>query len=207
MEIYIFENESLVYFKLNENNAPVVRSYPYIEILKRNPSTSYKWSLSNLEELRKFVNSIRKEKNSFINNFVRPKVLVLFPEDIFESERVFLRILFEGFAREIYLIEFFHICQLSIFSISNLVGKKILSLGERLNQTFTQVENSNIIDTEIFDITNMKIQEMEIDLVISNNSEIKYELKSDFFLHGEELRKHLILGSKIYIEYINSISR
>lgn len=204
-EIFIFENESIVYYNLKEINNPVVRNYPYIEILKKNTSTDYKWSISNLEELGKFIISIRSEKKNLINKFLRPKVLVLFPEDIFESERVFLRILFEKFAREIYLIEFFLICQLSIFSISNLVGKNILSVGERLNQTFTQIENSTAYDSKHFDINNTDIQDMYFDLIISHKSEEKSNIKSDFFLKGEELRKHLIAGSKIYIDYINSI--
>lgn len=205
-EIYIFENESLVYYKLKNSNKPIIRNYPYIEILKNNPSTNYKWTISNLKELYKFILTIRNEKENLLNQFLRPKVLVLFPEDIFESEKEFLRILFEKFAREIYLIEFFHICQLSIFSIPNLIGKKILSLGERLNQTFTQVENSTVLDSKLYNIKNLEIQEIDFDLIINHRNEEKNIFRCDLFLHGEELRKNLILGSIRYIEYINSIS-
>ncbi|EOQ88542.1 hypothetical protein LEP1GSC202_0326 [Leptospira yanagawae serovar Saopaulo str. Sao Paulo = ATCC 700523] len=174
-------------------------------MLNKNPSTNYKWSISDFDELGILINSIRSERNNLINKFLRPKVIVLFPEDIFESERVFLRTLFEEFAKEIYNIEFFHICQLSIFSIENLVGKRILSMGDRINQTFTLIENSKTYDSKIFNINDIKIQEMDFDLIISHKSEENSKMKSNFFLKSEELRYHLISGSKIYIDYINSI--
>ncbi|MCW7494849.1 hypothetical protein ND861_19440 [Leptospira sp. 2 VSF19] len=157
-EFFIFENESIVFYTLTDINDPIIRNYPYLEMLNKNPSTNYKWSISDFDELGKLINSIRSERNNLINKFLRPKVIVLFPEDIFESERVFLRTLFEEFAKEIYNIEFFHICQLSIFSIENLVGKRILSMGDRINQTFSLIENSKTYDSKIFNINDIKFK-------------------------------------------------
>ncbi|WP_246837445.1 hypothetical protein [Leptospira congkakensis] len=201
-EVMIFENESLVYFKLRDINKPIVKNYPYLDNLIQNQSTSYKWTISNFDELSKFINSIRSENKSFLNYFIRPKVLVLFPEDIFESERVFFRTLFEQFAREIFLIETFHVCQLSQFSVTDLVGKKILSIGERLNQSFTHVENSEFIESKILDSSIEKIQDSDFDLIISHELDDNTKFKSELFLHGEELRKNVIQGTKKYIEFL-----
>ncbi|PKA10452.1 hypothetical protein CH372_19320 [Leptospira meyeri] len=183
-----------------------MKKYPSLDGLIKNPASKYKWTISGFDELSEFIKSIRSEKKRIKDYFIRPKVLVLFPEDIFESERVFIRLLMEKFAREIYLIESFYACQLSIFSIQNLDDKKILSLGDRLNQSYTYINNAKNIDYKIINDSNEEIQDLNYDLIISHKSEDNSTFKGEVFLHGETLRNHLILGSKKYIEFLNSTS-
>ncbi len=202
MEVLIFGNDSLIYFKLSDIENPAIKNYPYIDNLKEIPSTNYKWSISSFDELGTFIKSVRTERKSFFDYFVKPVVICIFPEDIFESERVFLRNILEEFAREIYLLETFHVCQLNFFTVSNIVGKKILCIGERMNQSFTQIENSKYLESKMFDISNEEIYDSEYDLIIIHKSIDKTKLKSKLILDGEELRDNLIQGSKKYIEFL-----
>ncbi|EOQ86887.1 hypothetical protein LEP1GSC202_0232 [Leptospira yanagawae serovar Saopaulo str. Sao Paulo = ATCC 700523] len=202
-EVVIFENQNLVYFRAQNPNDPTVRNYPYIDTLNQNPSTNYKWSISYFDYLIQLIQSLRSANKHFLDYFMKPKVLVIFPEDIFESERVFLRSLFAELAREIYLAESFHVCQLSVFSFEHLMGKKILTLGERLNQSFTHIENSELMDSELITDLNEKMQCSQFDLIISHKTTNKIPLNDGIFLEGEELRKHLIVGAKMYLDFLN----
>ncbi|MCB1176660.1 MAG: hypothetical protein KDK36_03680 [Leptospiraceae bacterium] len=178
---------------------PVIKNYPYIENLNKNPSTIYKWSISGFNELIDFIKSVRAEKKNFFE-LLKPKVICIFPEDIFESERVFLRTVFEDTTREIYFFESFQICQLNIFTISNIVGKKVLSLGERMNQSYREVENSINLESKIYEISDKEIYDLEFDLIISHKPTDKTNFKSKLFLEGEELRMNLIGGCKKLLE-------
>lgn len=202
-EVMIFENDSLVYFKLWDIENPVIKKYPYIENLNMNPSTNYKWSISGFNELRDFIKAVKAEKKSVFDYVLNPIALCIFPDDIFESERFFLRNLMENCnVREIYLFETIHVCKLNVFTISNMVGKKILCLGERLHQSFMEIENSKYLENKVYDISNEEIYDLDFDLVISNKSIDKTKFKSKLILQGDELRKNLIQGSKKYIEFL-----
>lgn len=201
-EVVIFENQNLVYFRTHNSNDPVVRNYPHIDVLKQNPSTSYKWSISHFDGLLQQIKSLRSTNKHFLDYFIKPKVLVLFPEDIFESERMFFSTLFAEIASEIFLMETFHACQLSVFSFDHLMGKKILSIGERLNQSFTHVEDSKYMNSKIILNLNEELQNTNFDLVICHQSENHTKLNSEVFLQGDELRKHLIVGAKMYIDFL-----
>jgi hypothetical protein len=167
-----------------------------------NPFTNYKWSISSFDELCAFIKAIKAEKKSVFDYVAKPIVICIFPEDIFESERFFLRNLMEKCdVREIYMVETFYACQLNVFTIANIIGKKILCLGERINQSYIEIENSKLLETKLYDISNSEIYDLDFDLIISHKAIDKSKFKSKLILEGEELRKNLILGSKQYIEF------
>lgn len=201
-EVVIFENQNLVYFRTHNANDPISRNYPDIDILNQNPSTKYKWSISHFDGLVQQIKSLRSTNKHFLDYFIRPKVLVIFPEDIFESERMFFSTLFAEVASEIFLMETFHACQLSVFSYDHLMGKKILSIGERLNQSFIHVEDSKYMDSKIIHDLHEELQKTNFDLVICHQSENQIKLNHGVFLQGDELREHLIVGAKMYIDFL-----
>ncbi|MDX1958304.1 MAG: hypothetical protein SFU98_07005, partial [Leptospiraceae bacterium] len=149
-----------------------------------------------------FIKSIKAERKTFLDNFVKPIVLCIFPPDIFESERIFLRdLMAQSGAREIYLSETYSACILSLFTISNTVGKETLCIGERSYQSIKEVKNLEYSETKMYDNSNTEVYDMDFDLVISNKSIDPTKFKTKLILQGEELRIKLIQGIKRLSEH------
>lgn len=199
-EFLIFENDSLVYCRSNNLNKIIVKNYPYLEEFKENSATKYIWSDYGFEELGRFIKSVSKELNNDFSLF-RRKTFCLFPNDIFESERVFLRNLVLGFCytSDIYMVDY-RICLMHTFPPNKHVGKKILYLGERVNILFSE-NGKPKIDYKKFSLIDEEIYGLDLDLIICNADIEQSKFKCKLFLKGEELRHNLIYGCMEYLKF------
>lgn len=148
MRIKVLENNLVLVFKNDELlgvNPQKPSQVHRVKYKKTDGLTAYKWSLLEHEDLQEAIFELhRKVKTTTLIR--KPKVVAIFPDDIYSSEKAYIRSVLENdFARKTLFIPF-SLCCLRYFFNNKLKHDSIALFSERGITRTKAAENPNEAD-------------------------------------------------------------